>query len=80
VGNVGQLPDVQLFSVPKVEWDSRQQDILSFLKGSEGVQKSGRPVTERRDPNEMSCDSTERRFYLLLSPLYVGRKLTQQAG
>jgi len=39
VGGVGQLPDVQLFSVPKVEWDSRQQDILSFLKGSEGVQR-----------------------------------------
>lgn len=39
VGNVGQLPDVQLFSVPKVEWDSRQQDILSFLKGNEGVQR-----------------------------------------
>lgn len=39
VGTVGQLPDVQLFSVPKVEWDSRQQDILSFLKGSEGVQR-----------------------------------------
>ena len=39
VGNVGQLPDVQLFSVPKVEWDSQQQDILSFLKGSEGVQR-----------------------------------------
>lgn len=39
VGNVGQLPDVQLFSVPKAEWDSRQQDILSFLKGSEGVQR-----------------------------------------
>jgi len=39
VGNVGQLPDVQLFSVPKVEWDSRKQDILDFLKGSEGVQR-----------------------------------------
>jgi len=39
VGNVGQLPDVHLFSVPKVEWDSWQQDILSFLKGSEGVQR-----------------------------------------
>ena len=39
VGNVGQLPNVQLFSVPKAEWDSRQQDILSFLKGSEGVQR-----------------------------------------
>lgn len=39
VGNVGQLPDVQLFSVPKVVWDSQQQDILSFLKGSEGVQR-----------------------------------------
>jgi hypothetical protein len=39
VGNVGQLPDVQLFSVRKVEWDSQQQDILSFLKGSEGVQR-----------------------------------------
>lgn len=39
VGNVGQLPDVQLFSVPKVVWDSQQQDILSFLKGGEGVQR-----------------------------------------
>ena len=39
VGTVGQLPDVQLFSVPKVEWDSRKQDILSFMKGSEGVQR-----------------------------------------
>jgi hypothetical protein len=39
VGNVGQLSDVQLFSVPKVEWDSQQQNILSFLKGSEGVQR-----------------------------------------
>jgi len=39
VGNVGQLSDVQLFSVPKVEWDSRQQDILSFMKGGEGVQR-----------------------------------------
>ncbi|KAF9792589.1 hypothetical protein BJ322DRAFT_58646 [Thelephora terrestris] len=39
VGNVGQLPDVQLFSVPRAEWDSRQQVILNFLKGSEGVQR-----------------------------------------
>jgi len=39
VGNVGQLPDVQLFSVPKAVWDSQQQDILSFMKGSEGVQR-----------------------------------------
>ncbi|KAF9650636.1 hypothetical protein BDM02DRAFT_1351840 [Thelephora ganbajun] len=39
IGNVGQLPDIQLFSVPKAEWDSRQQDILSFLKGCEGVQR-----------------------------------------
>lgn len=39
VGNVGQLPDVQLFSVPRIEWDSQRQDILSFLKGSEGVQR-----------------------------------------
>lgn len=39
VGNVGELRDVQLFSVPKVVWNSQQQDILSFLKGSEGVQR-----------------------------------------
>ena len=39
VGNVGQLPDVHLFSVPKVEWDSGQQDILNFLKGGEGVRR-----------------------------------------
>jgi len=39
VGNVGQLPDVQLFSVPKVVWDSQQQEILSLLRDSEGVQR-----------------------------------------
>jgi hypothetical protein len=39
VGTVGQLEDVQLFSVPKVEWNSAQEDILSFLKGEEGVRR-----------------------------------------
>lgn len=39
VGKVGQLSDVQLFSVPKVEWDSRKEEILGILKGGEGVQR-----------------------------------------
>lgn len=39
VGMVGQLKDVQLFSVPKPQWDSSHEDILSFLKGGQGVQR-----------------------------------------
>jgi hypothetical protein len=39
VGMVGQLEDVQLFSVPKAHWDSSQQDIMSFLKNGQGVQR-----------------------------------------
>ncbi len=38
VGQVGQLSDVQLWSIPKENWDANAQDILSFLKGKEGVE------------------------------------------
>lgn len=38
VGQVGQLSDVQLWSVPKDHWNAYSEDILSFLKGKEGVE------------------------------------------
>ena len=38
VGQVGQLADTQLWSVPKHEWDAKSEDILAFLNGKEGVQ------------------------------------------
>ncbi|KAJ3760626.1 hypothetical protein EV360DRAFT_39356 [Lentinula raphanica] len=37
VGQVGQLHDVQLVSVPKDDWNHIGDDILASLKGSEGV-------------------------------------------
>ncbi|KAF8823677.1 hypothetical protein F5879DRAFT_158444 [Lentinula edodes] len=37
VGQVGQLHDVQLVSVPKEDWSNIGDDILASLKGSEGV-------------------------------------------
>ncbi|KAJ3731602.1 hypothetical protein DFJ43DRAFT_1078027 [Lentinula guzmanii] len=37
VGQVGQLQDVQLVSVPKDDWNNIGDDILASLKGSEGI-------------------------------------------
>jgi hypothetical protein len=37
VGNVGQLADVQLFSIPKAEWGRDQDKVLASLKAQEGV-------------------------------------------
>ncbi|GLB35602.1 hypothetical protein LshimejAT787_0211670 [Lyophyllum shimeji] len=37
VGQVGQLQDVQLFSVPKLEWDRLSEDVLQKLTKSDGV-------------------------------------------
>jgi hypothetical protein len=37
VGPVGELADVQLVAIPKVEWSSRGADVLGWLKGREGV-------------------------------------------
>ena len=37
VGQVGEMNDVQLISVPKQQWDSAQNDILQYLNGQEGI-------------------------------------------
>lgn len=37
VGQVGQMKDVQLFSVAKFEWEKISGDVLSKLEKSEGV-------------------------------------------
>ena len=37
VGQVGEMKDVQLISVPKQQWDSAQKDILQYLNDQEGI-------------------------------------------
>ena len=37
VGQVGEMKDVQLISVPKQQWDSAQNNILQYLNGQEGI-------------------------------------------
>ncbi|RDB19502.1 hypothetical protein Hypma_013608 [Hypsizygus marmoreus] len=37
VGQVGQLQDVQLFSVPNFEWERVSEDVLEKLSKAEGV-------------------------------------------
>ena len=39
VGQVGELSDVQLISVPNTEWDNVKGDVLGALMGMEGVVK-----------------------------------------
>ncbi len=39
VGNVGQLEDVQLYSVPKAVWQREEADILEILKELQGVSR-----------------------------------------
>jgi len=34
---VGELQDVQLFAVPKADWDQVGEDILAVLKAKQGV-------------------------------------------
>ncbi|KIJ96047.1 hypothetical protein K443DRAFT_682592 [Laccaria amethystina LaAM-08-1] len=36
-GQVGELQDVQLFAVPKADWDQVGEDILVALKAKQGV-------------------------------------------
>ena len=36
-GQVGELQDVQLFAVPKADWDQIGEDILAVLKAKQGV-------------------------------------------
>lgn len=36
-GQVGELKDVQLFAVPKTDWDQVGEDILAVLKAKQGV-------------------------------------------
>ena len=37
VGQVGQMQDVQIFSVPKLEWDSVSKDVLEKFSKAHGV-------------------------------------------
>ncbi|KAG6901704.1 hypothetical protein C0995_008925 [Termitomyces sp. Mi166 len=37
VGPVGQMQDVQIFSVPKLEWESVHKDVLEKLSEANGV-------------------------------------------
>lgn len=37
VGQVGELQDVQLVSVPKAQWPEVEADVLGWLKAREGV-------------------------------------------
>ncbi|KAG5350331.1 hypothetical protein J132_09753 [Termitomyces sp. J132] len=37
VGQVGQMQDVQIFSVPTLEWDSIHKDVLEKLSKANGV-------------------------------------------
>jgi len=39
VGQVGQMEDVQLYSVAKFEWERASGDILSKLENSDGVRR-----------------------------------------
>jgi hypothetical protein len=39
VGQVGQMEDVQLFSVAKFEWERASGDVLNKLENSEGVRR-----------------------------------------
>jgi hypothetical protein len=48
VGQVGQMSDVQLFSIPKQEWDRAQHDILGLLNAQQGVTRVDvQAVTQR---------------------------------
>ena len=37
VGQVGEMNDMQLISIPKQQWYSAQNDILQYLNGQEGI-------------------------------------------
>lgn len=39
IGQLGQLSDVQLLSVPKPHWDRLRQEITSSLRAQEGVSR-----------------------------------------
>jgi len=39
VGQVGQMADVQLISVPREEWDRAQIDILEKLNAQQGISR-----------------------------------------
>ncbi|EJD46241.1 hypothetical protein AURDEDRAFT_22872, partial [Auricularia subglabra TFB-10046 SS5] len=48
VGKVGELADVQLFSVPKSEWETVQAAVQQALKGVAGVQSVDVQVPKQR--------------------------------
>ena len=48
VGQVGQLDDVQLVSIPKASWDSSKETILSALTQADGVVRVEPQVLKQR--------------------------------
>jgi len=48
VGNVGQLEDVQLYSVPKAVWQREEEDILEILKELQGVSRVDVQIPQTR--------------------------------
>jgi len=48
VGQVGQLEDVQIFSVPKLEWERVSEDVLEKLKTTDGVARVDVQIAEAR--------------------------------
>ena len=48
VGNVGELSDVQLLSVPKSQWETVQAAVQQALKGATGVQSVDVQVPKQR--------------------------------
>lgn len=48
IGNVGQLADVHLFSVPKSEWERVNEQVLATLKSLDGVESVEVQVPKQR--------------------------------
>ena len=53
VGQVGEMKDVQLISVPKQQWDSAQKDILNGQEGIRGVDIQSVKVWPKRGGDEL---------------------------
>ncbi|KAJ3570001.1 hypothetical protein NP233_g4691 [Leucocoprinus birnbaumii] len=54
-GPVGSLPDVQLYSIPKPNWGNIQEEVLSDIRGREGVVRVDivQPPRQRKKRDEL---------------------------
>ncbi|KAF8061548.1 hypothetical protein FPV67DRAFT_1673180 [Lyophyllum atratum] len=62
VGQVGQLEDVQIFSVPKFEWERVSEDVLKKLKEANGVGRVDVQKAEartKRGTDELDLDHVQ---------------------